>query len=415
MMDNLLKLSIHTLLAFILARILLFLLGVVLRASEVGAALWKLPTIIAFFVTFLVLSFLLLRKVLPLRKTPLINNRVILFVTLCFISLCILIFCVLPSLFSLFLLEGYRRYNQPYLETELPPDASYVDLANTAILNEFSGARLEILERYLSSNKKWNVCHWDGRKAAFLRRKRDADWEISLNMYFSEPDFSPELQYRVGIYLGHELPEDNSMHKSLRYATAGTKDFRVPMIKSGSSSSCPYESWLWVKGKEIGVEIFEQSKDAPRIQTRRFLEDIYSELLALRNVAVNESILHLIVPGSYANASNTSFEILDGMQPGIYEATGYVNPGKKGYIYIKAFDKRTGQRLSENRTKDKLEYPGWSSNSEEKFYYRFEFTIYEGDWSEQYPAILELWFKPSDGSAEEKLTSKEMMIYGWQR
>lgn len=415
MIDKLLKLSIQTLLAFITASFVLFLVSLLRHVSESLQSLWKLPLIVGLFLLLFVISFVFVRKILPFKEGSLIKHQFLSVVVTSLLWVCIIVVCIVPLFFSLFLLTGYIEYNRPYSERELSANASYIDLAKTDILNEFGGERLDLLERYFSSNKKWNVRHWKDRKVAFLRRKKENDWEISMNMYFTEPEHFHELQYRVGVYLGHEKPKNDLMHKSLKYASAGSKEFRVPMIKSGSPSTCPYESWLWVKGNGIGVEIFEQSKEAPRVYTRRFLREICEELTPLRDLGLDDSLDNLLVKGSFVNLPSMSFEIEEGFHRGAYEATGFVNIGKKGYVYIKAFDKKTSNRLSESRTKEKLEYPGWSSETNQQFYFRFEFTIYEGDWPEKYPAILELWFKPSDGLPERKLATKEMMISGTQR
>lgn len=230
-------------------------------------------------------------------------------------------------------------------------------------------------------------------------------------MYFSEMDY----QRRIGVYLGHDRPKYQCNHKALSYANTSSGNFNIPISKTPYFTSPQFQSWFWLKGEGIALEIFEQTKKAQREYTRKYLSDVCGELEQLEDISINDSIIHLLAPGSSIHGENNTFEIIDGMQPGIYRATGFINAGIKGHIYIKAFDKESGNRLSKSRTMEKVEYPGWSPNLNEKFHYQFEFTIYEGDWSTKYPVTIELWFKPSNSKDEQKFAWKEMQINGWQR
>lgn len=427
-MDKLLKINIRILISCVLALICNRLIGSLALTSEALLRIWNMPAIVATLVVLFILFFWITKRVLPMKKKPLIKNRLLSYLCAIALSLFTFLFCFVPFLFTMILLPGYWQYNKAVPTNEVPRGATFIDLANTDILNHFDGERRELLERYLAANAKWSARHWNGRKVAFLCRQSEDRWERPMNMYFLEPDFfsesyepSKSYQYRVGLYLGYEKPEISPLRKGPSQAIAGTRGINVTIFKSPSSDTGEYESWLWIKGKGISVEIFEQSKQVERKYTKKFLDDVCTELEKLTQIDSDENIDDLLVEGSFIESSSSSLAIEneykdeDGYGHGIYKATGYINPIRKGHIYIKAFDKKTGKRLSKTRTRKKVEYPGWAKDSGKQYYYQLQFTIYEGDWSHPYPAIFELWFKPSDGSSEHKLIATERMICGWQR
>ena len=410
-MDILIKFFIRLLPSTILLWLALYALNKVAHNYELFGDFWRLPKIIGFSIILLILIFFLLKRIFPLNTTPLITNKLVAVFGVLIGFIATTITLLIPFGFFIFLWSGYQNYNQYYSESELPPNSSYINLSNTEIFNSFDEQNLDRLERYLSANKKWNVRHWKERKVAFLKRKEKEDWNISMNMYFSEEN----LQHRVGVYLGNNQPQYKYNQKPLRYAISGKKDFNVQIKKTPYSSMPKYLSWLWVKGENIGIEIFEETNKPQRNLTRKYLSEVSLELTKLKEWEVNKDINDLLVSGSIITAEQNSMKILDGFQPGIYQATGYINTGKKGYVYLKVFDKKSGVQLSKSETMENLNYPGWSENTNEKFHFQFEFTIYEGDWNSKYPVQIELWFKPSDDTPEEKLITKSQLINGWQR
>ena len=123
----------------------------------------------------------------------------------------------------------------------------------------------------------------------------------------------------------------------------------------------------------------------------------------------------LLPPGAISHGS-PSLDLLNGMQPGIYESRIRVNPGEPGKIYLKAFEATKGTPLSDTRLKQRSnEWVGWSADLGELFLSNTDFTIYEGDWGKPYAARFEVWFQPDSGAPERKLLEKVYRIEGWQR
>ena len=116
-----------------------------------------------------------------------------------------------------------------------------------------------------------------------------------------------------------------------------------------------------------------------------------------------------------SKGDSTYFNIIDGMQPGIYVIQAGLRLGKAGIIYMKVFDGKTNKILSEDRiTPRTIREIGWSKEGKTIFPYESELTVYEGDWSHQYEARFEIWFKDKNGT-EIKLEEKKRMINGWER
>jgi hypothetical protein len=103
-------------------------------------------------------------------------------------------------------------------------------------------------------------------------------------------------------------------------------------------------------------------------------------------------------------------------QPGLYDSVVWVNAGKAGMIYLKAFEVTKGTALSVDRLQERSnEWIGWSDDPDELFFSNTHFTIYEGDWGKPYAARFEVWFVPDSGGPERKLMEKVFKIEGWQR
>ena len=186
------------------------------------------------------------------------------------------------------------------------------------------------------------------------------------------------------------------------------------------SSDQGIESFLVVGQAGLWFEFAETSRQEPRIETRKAMTWLREFLRTLRD---SERELEragyasaLMKPGSIRHGAPT-LHVRDGWQPGIFNVEAWVNPGRPGLAYMKAFDARTGQRLSERRLfRPTNERTGWSKDPRQLFVYNcLDMKIDEGDWDHTYDARFELWFRPDDGAAERKLVSLTRAISGWQQ
>ena len=109
---------------------------------------------------------------------------------------------------------------------------------------------------------------------------------------------------------------------------------------------------------------------------------------------------------------NFDLILASSFQPGIYNYFTDYKTTENGSFYIKAFELTSKDHLSaermKNRSKVKVE------NLEQKLY-SGEFTIYEGSWGDKYGAKIELWFEPSNGKEDYKITERNYVVEGWMR
>jgi len=108
------------------------------------------------------------------------------------------------------------------------------------------------------------------------------------------------------------------------------------------------------------------------------------------------------------------FNLYNSSQPGIYSYDITVERIEKGYIYLKAFEVTTNDRLSEVRInmRSKIIVDN-ISNKLKTYKLEDDFTIYEGDWGKPYAVRFEIWL--NNGTVEKKITEKNYIIEGWQR
>ena len=104
--------------------------------------------------------------------------------------------------------------------------------------------------------------------------------------------------------------------------------------------------------------------------------------------------------------------LVHSVQPGIYSYHTDYSPSENGYLFIKVYEITSNDRLSEHRMKEKSKI---QVDIQTKTILEGEFTIYEGSWGDKYGSRIELWFQPSDGKNERKITERNYVVEGWMR
>lgn len=104
--------------------------------------------------------------------------------------------------------------------------------------------------------------------------------------------------------------------------------------------------------------------------------------------------------------------LINYFQPGIYKYYTDYTPKETGCFYIKAFEITSNDRLSGERMKKRSKIIVDDLTLQ---MYEGEFTIYEGSWGDKYGSRIELWFQPSNGKREYKVTERNYIIEGWMR
>ena len=304
-----------------------------------------------------------------------------------------------------------RRYRG---ELSQPTEASII--IDSLVIDQFDETNIDILRRYIAGNSRWEMRQEQGKIYAIKKEKVDGEYKTSLNGYYS--DFGNTLgiyQTRViisfGQYYGHGNDENH-----ITFSTY--KDKNVQLTIEGEHSGTPgNSSYLIIKGEGINIEIYEQAKEIKRAFTSQTLEELNYELTDVLKYKEEIKQTGIIPLSKYypVTYDSTFFNILDGMQPGIYVVQAGLTVDKEGEAYVKAFDTKDNSRLSADRmTPRTTRQIGWSENRKTVFPYETELTVYEGDWDNQYEARFEIWFRDKDGQ-ERKLAEKTRQIFGWQR
>ncbi|MEM9675713.1 MAG: hypothetical protein AAF992_24185, partial [Bacteroidota bacterium] len=109
---------------------------------------------------------------------------------------------------------------------------------------------------------------------------------------------------------------------------------------------------------------------------------------------------------------NYDLILTNDVQPGIYRYYTDYTPEETGYFYVKAYEITSNDILSRDRMKEQSKT---QVNEEEKKFFEGRFTIYEGSWGYKYGSRIELWFQPSNGQGEYKVTDRNYIVEGWMR
>lgn len=295
------------------------------------------------------------------------------------------------------------------------PIEAHVNLLDQT-LTKFDKDLSQLLFRYLVENPRWEMREERGIRYAVRLESVNGDYQTTLNGFYSTFGNGAVRQTRVLISFGKIYGFGHGRGNITR-TEPGQND--VSVIIEGEHSGAPvYSSYTIVSGGKVFLEIYDQAPELKREFTQRVFNEVSAELADVieHRISIEKSGI-LLVPKHYPKPlpGKNFFEVKDGVQPGIYLINAAVSPTEPGYAYIKVFNTRSGERLSEERmTPRSVRYLGWSNDGSILFSYESEVTVYEGDWSLTYEARFELWHH-SDKGVEKKLSEKIRMIYGWQR
>lgn len=295
------------------------------------------------------------------------------------------------------------------------PEEAHIDIPDEPLVR-FDADTRSILFRYLAGNPRWEIRQERGIKYAVRRERVDGEYQTTLNGFYSNYEGDSVRQTRVLIAFEKSYGFGRDRGNITR-AKAGSDN--VDVIVEGSHSGTPgNSSYVIIEGDRVFLEIYDQAPEIARQFTRKAMADVFAELSdvlkhqdEIKTTGVMPIASHY--PTTHPDAGH--FTVSDGMQPGIYLLNAAVNPDMPGHVYVRVYDTKSGQRLSEARlTPRSTRHVGWSDSGQTFFPYNAEVTVYEGDWSNEYEARFELWHKPQQGD-ESKVAETTRMINGWER
>ncbi len=317
---------------------------------------------------------------------------------------------------------------------------------NDPLLITLDATARERIERHLRSSPRWEVREERGRVYATRRQTNGGacsecelpgGFRTSGGGFYSDYRGQVLMQTRVLLGLRGEPPEANATPLTVAKAGSGKTSVKTtaPRTAADATPDGDYTSWLRVMGTDgLYLEVMEQSRAPERRFTRSALVQVHGELArVLENAEVleEEGYVPALWPDASPPRGEPRMEVHDGVQPGIYVVTAWVNPREKGRAFVRVFHDETkplpkegkakeqittpGQQLSEERIRDRsVEFIGWSGEGDVLFPYQSELTVYEGDWHEPYDARFELRFVNEQGE-ERTLVTTSRGIEGWMR
>lgn len=297
------------------------------------------------------------------------------------------------------------------------PSEAYVDLSDITLTNFSTQAAQSILLRYFAGNGRWEVKQEHGITFAVRSEKIDGECLSSFNGFYSQHnEYGLVSQTRVLVSFGEPYGLGN-LDERITRAKSGSKD--IGLVIADSFPGTPgYTSYLIVDGGSIFIEIYDQSLQFERSFTQKAYNEVSNELsVVLEHKQDIEETGIVPLADYYPEAFSKSpyFNVVDGMQPGIYILDAAVNPTSFGVLYVRVFDVKSGAQLSADEiTPDSTRISAWSDSGVTYFPYHAQITIYEGDWDTQYEARFELWHKDENGH-ETKLIETTRLVNGWQR
>jgi hypothetical protein len=318
-----------------------------------------------------------------------------------------------------------------------PAGKVVLDCSSTRVLNDFANDRAgEALLRHLSASAAWRVTVHSGISEPGTRVKRVIEAEKRVKRLTGADDWlasSAATQIHVRLWFDPS-PPNRLEEGTYVLAKAGAKVVDVPLFAAPDDSHT-LGSRLFIQGDSMILEIGEYNLGRERTFTEKAVEQVAQELMAVRDnveeIERNGYLRKWLPDGSVReSAKDLPLEIREGFMRGIYDVSGYVNPHEKGYITLRTVHVRTGKALEDDvnswRT---VQYVGWSSRPEEKFFFECELLapsyLTDDQWkmdpedprrleamAAEQKIRVEVWFH---GTQERKLIEATKVLVPWMR
>lgn len=265
---------------------------------------------------------------------------------------------------------------------------------------------------YIDASPDWHVFEEQGNRFASRRFSYGGEPRDELHGYISESEDNFRFQTRCLLCLDRK----QWSRYSVQHVEEGTK----AVLPEAKKEYGLYKSRVMIECGGVWVEIFEESDKPERRVTKAIITVLEKEFFDFANdpiAALNKAQARSReLARRHVSKDGPTFQLVNGMQPGIYEVAYSLNTGEPGSVYLKAFEVTKETPLSVNRLKmaSKTRLT-WSINPSEHFGATAGFTIYKGDWGKPYAARFEVWFEPDSRTGDRKIAERIFKIEGWQR
>jgi len=143
------------------------------------------------------------------------------------------------------------------------------------------------------------------------------------------------------------------------------------------------------------------------------MNDLMKKLLDSETAKTKGFDTDLMPRGSVIKSKDSEI-VIDGSS-GYYNFKGYVNPGEKGYIYLRVYNPETKKDLINDYFKmSPIEYSGWSDDPNEKFSFDILDCIQSSTFKQK--AMIEVWFHSLERDRRDSLlVSTEETVVAFRR
>jgi hypothetical protein len=293
-------------------------------------------------------------------------------------------------------------------------------------LDSFAQEDSDVLFDYLTKSSEWHVFPFSGTTIAARRIKSKTCHPVKTSFpdlnfigiiaYNREPFLNSYRDVSVDLN-GSNVNESKYYDKNI-LAKIGLFKYYFDSSKQKDifASNLTIES----ENKRLILNANEMSEDMYRTETTNFLYDVKQQLEKLARHSLNRNVDLSILPyNSYVLSNNSIFLVnksQDSLDLGVYNISGYVNEGEKGFVSIKVISRSNDEKIQDSGFKESadVEFVGWSNNPEQKFNFCLAVKL-----GARYPtpetaeAEFQVWFKPANSNKERMLFSQIKTVKIW--
>jgi hypothetical protein len=277
-------------------------------------------------------------------------------------------------------------------------------------LLDLQGKFRDSLLRHFATSAKWRVYEVANNVVVTRRSVFNGNW--TRNNIFSELHYLPatgRASAGIEIYPGQVIKPGWGPQNEV--AWQAEKASLATSFKDRNNSSITY----FQAGQGV-IAIQEHTPFCERNFTRDAIASVAQELEAVgkSKTVAQRGFDPKLMPEGSIRLGQPEIKLRRKGLPGIYYIEAYLNPGEAGYVYVKLINERNRKVIEPEQTRlDSLEYTGWSTHSQEQFFYSALIQVYAEKWSTQFPGRFELWFHATDKEKPDKLLmSKTDRIHG---
>lgn len=280
-------------------------------------------------------------------------------------------------------LEGIRRQSTTFR----------VELDTSALT---AGPELTpTLERHLAADPRWRLVERDGGLVALRREEVDGRWVIGP----AEHHGGEGGCHRVALRLGALDPgADWASADGVARIPAGASAVELPVFQvpdapcKGLSATA-----LRVEGPAVSLELLEAARGADRTITFDALThtlDLVRQVGATGRTVQRDGFDRFSLPRGEPVAGDEPTVTLTSPGPGLLELDARVNPGRRGWTWLRLLDDGLQPWEDPQIGRATRERAGWSDDASLTFLVG---TVFPAPSGPAFSGTAELWFQPEDG------------------